>query len=177
MLALRPLPSPIGRASVPTILSNTHLTTMSQSAIGRNCRRPGHTSATQQVEQQRFCLVTLMMTEQQRIGCEVGKDLITRHSCGRLKAKTAFAVDFDGPNVASHTQACAVSDAEIRPAPGIRRKAVVHMNGIEALAEAEFDEDVREDDRVAAAGKADAQAPGAARPGSEKRGDPGREIT
>jgi len=50
------------------------------------------------------------------------------------------------------------------------------MNGIEALAEAEFDEDVREDDRVAAAGKADAQALVAVCPGSEKGGDPSRKI-
>ena len=121
-------------------------TQTSQSAIGRNCRRPGHTSATQQVEQQCFCLVTLMMTEQQRIGCEVGKDLITRHSCGRLKAKTAFAVDFDGPYVASHTQACAVSDAEIRPAPGIRRKAVVHVNGAQPFGQAELDQNMKEND-------------------------------
>ena len=51
------------------------------------------------------------------------------------------------------------------------------MDGIEPLAQAEIDENLQQDDRVATAGKADAQAPGAARPGSEKRGDPGREIT
>ncbi len=83
-----------------------------------------------------------MMTEKQRIGGEVGKDLVTRHSCGRLKAKTAFAVDFDMLHLTSHALTRAASDAEIRPAPGIRRQAVVHMNGAQPFAETEFDENM-----------------------------------
>ena len=51
------------------------------------------------------------------------------------------------------------------------------MHGIEPLAQTEIDENLQEDDRVATAGKADAQASGAGRPGGEKRGDPGRETT
>jgi len=51
------------------------------------------------------------------------------------------------------------------------------MNYIKPLAETEFDEDVHENDRVTAAGKADAQALLAAGPGGEKGGDPAREIT
>ena len=80
-------------------------------------------------------------------------------------------------DVASDTEAPAIVGTERGPASGIRRQAVVHMHGIEPLAQAEIDENLQEDDRVATAGKADAQAPGAGRPGGEKRGDPGRETT
>jgi hypothetical protein len=54
---------------------------------------------------------------------------------------------------------------------------MMHMNGIESLAETEFDEDMQQNHRIATTGKADAQALVAVCPGSEKSGDPAREVT
>jgi len=54
---------------------------------------------------------------------------------------------------------------------------MVHMDSSEPLAQAKFDKDMQQDDRVATAGKADAQALIASRLGREKRGNPGRETT
>jgi len=116
------------------------------------------------------------MAEQQRVSGHAGENLVTRRTGRRFEAEAAVARDLDMRHPASKPETLAVVRAESDPTPGIRRQPVVDMNGIELLAETEFDEDVHEYDRIAAAGKADAQALVTAGPGCEKRSDPSREI-
>ncbi len=54
---------------------------------------------------------------------------------------------------------------------------MIDVNDIKALAEANLNERMEEDDRVATTGQPDAQATVAGIPGGEKRSDPGRELT
>ena len=118
-----------------------------------------------------------MMTKQQRVRSHAGKDLITRRAGRCFEAKAAVALNRNMRHLAWNALMLAVIDAESGPLPGIRRQTVMHVNGIQALAEAKFNENMEEDDRIAAAGKTDAQAPVASSPGGEKRSDPGRELT
>jgi len=117
------------------------------------------------------------MAEQQNVSGHAGKHLVTRRTGRCFKTEAAVTLDLDMRHPASKPETLTVVRAESGPAPGIWRQPVVDMNGIESVAETEFDEDVHEYDRIAAAGKADAQALIASRLGSEKRGNPGRETT
>ena len=86
-------------------------------------------------------------------------------------------LDLDVSHEAFNAKASAVIDAESDPLAGVRREAVVDVNDVNPFSKTEFNKRVQKDDRVATAGKADAQAPVAGSPGSEKRGNPRRQTT
>ncbi len=91
-------------------------------------------------------MVALVMPEQQRVGGDGCKGSIAGRTRRRFKAEAAVPLNVDLLDVASDTEAPAIVGTERGPASGIRREAVVHMHGLEPLAQAEIDENLQEDD-------------------------------
>ncbi|QKV56283.1 MAG: hypothetical protein HT580_02695 [Dechloromonas sp.] len=64
-----------------------------QPAFRRNSCRTGDAGSAQQIEEQGFRLIALMMTKQQCFRCDAGKRLIARSTSSRFKPEAAVALD------------------------------------------------------------------------------------
>ena len=143
----------------------------------RNAGGPGHPGAAQKVEGQGFRLVALMMSEQEQFAGRTGKHPVTRLACRRFEPETTVAVDFDTFDEQFDAEITAIVGAESGPAIGIRRQAVMNVNGAQIPARTKNSENMQEDDRIATARESYAKVLARRRAGCEKCGNPGRKAT
>jgi len=139
------------------------------------CRHPGrsgHPGSAQQIEQQGFGLIALVLRQQQDFSSTGGEGGVTGGTGSGLKTESALPIDRYTGNRQWHRQAFAVSGTEIRPGIGIGRQAVMDVNGRQAFAQAKLFQDMQQDDGVTTTGKADAETFGRRQTSGEKIADP-----
>jgi len=118
-----------------------------------------------------------MMPQDQFIRGTSGKDTIARLARCSLQPKAAGPIDRDVFDTQFDAETPTVIGTEPCPAIGIRGKAMMDMDGLQALSEAVADQNMQQDDGIATAGETDADASITHLSGREERADPCRKIT
>ncbi len=118
-------------------------------------RRPAHTGATQQAEQQGLGLVVLVVTEGEPVAIRLGERGMARRARGGLEAVGVGAIDLDAEDLQGNARGRAALDAGARPRGGIRAEAVVDVGCEQTEAEARLQpaQDLEQHHRVRPAGE------------------------
>jgi hypothetical protein len=124
--------------------------------LRRHGRQARDASTAQQLQQDGFRLVIAMLREDQDIGIQTRKGLISRlPRCG-LQTKTAMRPDVDRFNGERNTQVLAQTLAKNAPRGSVRTDAMIDVQGAERKTSrgGQLGEKIQEDDRIDAPGEA-----------------------
>ena len=118
-----------------------------------------------------------MMSKQQQVASQPREDAIAHRPGSCLEPKITPAVDVNALDQEFDTQTSAKVSAEIGPAIGIRRQAVMDVHGPQMPTRIKCSKNMQEDDRITTARESYANVLARRRAGCKKRGNPGREAT
>ena len=123
-------------------------------------RQPFGARATQQLQQQGFGLVVLVMRGEQPVAIERGKNMLALAPCGGFDSGRVIARDLHTMYRQFNGMACAKLRAEFRPGVGVGREAVVDMYGMKLKRKrvAQRQQQMQQHDRIESARQRQGQA-------------------
>jgi len=150
---------------------------LAETALGGHGGGTGHPGPPQQVVEQRFRLVAPMLRQQQTVCSALGEGCVARLAGGRFETKPHRQIDGNVTNPQGNADGLTVGDTKIRPGRSIGRKAMMNVHGREPHTQIKPAQEMEQDDRIAASGKADAQVFGDGKAGGDKIADPRDQVS